>query len=316
MPELSRLHIWGLPAALLTPHISTALPGREVVGFADEADFAARIGEVEALFALHPPRGHWAKADALRLVQIMGAGVDALLPAPDLPGTVQIANGRGLSAGVMAEYALGWMLHFARRVERNAEQQGRREWRMYAPATLEGATCGILGMGAIGEAVAKRAKAFGMRVLATQRTPRPCEWADEVVGPDATERVLSESGYVVVILPLTDATRGSLAGALLAKMQPEAVLINMARGGIVDESALADLLRDGKLRGAAVDVFEQEPLPADSPLWNVPNLVVTPHMAGFSTDYLPRSFAIFAENVRRLECGESLLNEVDRHRGY
>ena len=316
MPEHPVLHVVGLPAALFQAPMKEAFPGRELRGFEDDADFAQRIGEIEILFALRPPRGHWGRAERLRLVHIMGAGVDALLPAPDLPEHVRIANGRGLSGDVMAEYALGWMLHFARRVPLNADQQSRREWKMYAPASLAGATCGILGMGAIGEAVAERAKAFGMRVLATQRNPKPHDAADEVLGTDGTERVLAESDYVVVILPLTPETAGSLGAEALGKLRREAVLINMARGGIVDEAALADMLRNGSLRGAALDVFDEEPLPAASELWDVPNLVVTPHVAGFTRDYLPDSFAIFAENVRRFERGEPLLNEIDRTRGY
>ena len=316
MPEFPVLHVVGLPASLFEAPMAERLPGRELRGFEDEADFAARVGEIEVLLALRPPRGHWGKASRLRFIQISGAGVDALLPAPDLPAHVRIANGRGISGAVMAEYALGWILHFARRVPRNQEQQARREWRMYAPSNLEGATCGILGMGAIGEAVASRAKAFGMRVLATQRTPKPCPHADEVLGPEETERVLAESDYVVVILPLTPETRGSLDEARLGKLRREAVLVNMARGGIVDEAALARMLSDGRLRGAVLDVFEEEPLPEESPLWEVPNLVVTPHVAGFSRDYLPRIFEIFAENVGHLEAGEPLRNEIDPDRGY
>lgn len=316
MAEHPMLHVWGLPAGLFAQPMAETFPGRELRGFEDEADFLARVGEIEVLFALRPPRGHWAGASRLRFIQILGAGVDALLPAPDLPAAVRIANGRGISGGVMAEHALAWMLHFARRVPRNAQQQARHEWRMYAPGSLEGGTLGILGMGAIGQALAERAKAFGMRVLGTQRTPRACPWADEVLGPEATERVLSESDFVVVILPLTPETKGSLGAAVLEKLRPEAVLVNMARGGIVDEVALATMLREERLRGAALDVFDEEPLPASSPLWDVPNLVVTPHVAGFSRDYLPQSFAIFADNVLRLERGDPLHNEIDRARGY
>ena len=316
MPEFPVLHVVGLPAKLFEEPVARDLPGREIRGFEDEADFAARVEEIEVLLALRPPGGCWARASRLKFIQISGAGVDSLLPAPDLARHVRIANGRGISASVMAEYALAWMLHFARRVARNQEQQARREWRLYAPAMLEGATCGILGMGAIGDAVARRAKAFGMRVLATQRNPKPSAYADEVLGSDATGRVLAESDYVVVILPLTPETRGSLDAAQLSKLKPEAVLVNMARGGIVDETALADMLRAERLRGAVMDVFEEEPLPEDSPLWDVPNLVVTPHVAGFSRDYLPRVFEIFADNVRHLEAGEPLQNEIQRERGY
>lgn len=316
MSEHPVLHVVGLPAALFREPMAAAFPDRELRGFENDQEFADRVGEIEILFALRPPRGHWQRAERLRLVHIMGAGVDALLPAPDLAESVRIANGRGISGDVMAEYAFGWMLHFARRVEHNADQQSRREWRMYAPSSLVGATCGILGMGAIGEAVAQRAKAFGMRVLATQRTPRPCEGVDEVLGPEGTERVLAESEYVVVILPLTPETEGSLDATALGKLKSDAVLINMARGGIVDEPALVELLRGERLRGAVLDVFAEEPLPESSPLWNVPNLIVTPHVAGFTRDYLPRSFEIFAENVRRFERGDPLVNEIDRTRGY
>jgi len=316
MPQHEVLHVVGLPPEPFLPWMAERLPGRELRGFEDEADFAARVEEIEVLLALRPPRGHWARAERLKLIQISGAGVDALLPAPDLPPEVLVANGRGISGSTMAEYALAWMLHFARRVPRNQEQQTRREWRLYASSMLEGATCGILGMGAIGEAVAARARAFGMRVLATQRTAKPSPHADELLGMDGTGRVLAESDHAVVILPLTGETRGLLDEAMLARLRPEAVLVNMARGGIVDETALARMLREGRLRGAVLDVFEEEPLPEASPLWDVPNLVVTPHVAGFRRDYLERVFEIFAENVLRLEAGRPLRNAIDRARGY
>ncbi len=316
MARFPLLHVYGLPAEVLREPTARAFPDKEVVGLADEESFAVALDEMEILLALRPPRGLWAGAHRLQLLQTAGAGVDAVLPAPDLPAHVRLANARGVHAEQMGEYALGMMLHFARRMIRNAEQQARREWRMYAPSVLSGATCGVLGMGAIGEAVAARAKAFGMRVLGIQRTPKPSDWADEVLGPDGTERVLSESDYVVVVYPLTDATRGLLGEAMLSKLRPEAVLVNMARGGIVDEAALATMLHDGRLRGAALDVFDAEPLPEDSDLWDVPNLVVTPHIAGFSREYLPRVFEIFLDNVGRLERGEPLRNEIDRDRGY
>jgi phosphoglycerate dehydrogenase-like enzyme len=137
-----------------------------------------------------------------------------------------------------------------------------------------------------------------------------------MLGMDGTERVLAESDYVVVILPLTPETRGLLGEAMLSKLRREAVLVNMARGGIVDEPALAAMLEGDRLRGAVLDVFEEEPLPESSPLWDVPNLVVTPHVAGFRRDYLERVFEIFAENVHRLEAGEPLRNEIDREKGY
>ena len=316
MAEFPVVHVVGLPAKIFAEPLARSLPGRELRGIEDEAEFARVIGEIELLIAHRPPRGLWAGARRLRFIQMSGAGVDSVLPAPDLAPDVRIANGRGISGATMSEYALGWMLHFALRVPHNQEQQARHEWRLYATSLLEGATLGILGMGAIGEALAARAKAFGMRVLGTQRTPKPSEHADEVLGADATERVLAESDYVVVVLPKTPETRGSLDEARLSKLRPEAVFVNMSRGGIVDETALAAMLREGRLRGAVLDVFEQEPLPESSPLWDVSNLVVTPHAAGFVRDFIPRIAEVFAENVRRLEAGEPLKNEIDRTRGY
>ncbi len=187
---------------------------------------------------------------------------------------------------------------------------------MYAGLRLDGATVGILGLGAIGHSVARRCKALGMRVIGTRRSAEPLEAVDEVLGPEGTRRVLAESDVVVVVLPLTPETRGSLDAEALAAMKPRGLLVNVARGGIVDEAALARALEEGHLGGAAVDVFEEEPLPATSPLWTARNALVTPHVAGLARDYMSRVGRIFFENIRRLEKGEPLLNEVDRSRGY
>jgi len=316
MPRFPVLHVYGLPAEVLREPAAEAFPDKAVRGLPDEAAFAAAIPEMEVILVLRPPRGHWAGARRLQLIQTTGAGVDAVLPAPDLPPHVRVANARGVHAAQMSEHALAMMLHFAKRIPRALAQQRERTWRMYGPSRLERATCGVLGLGAIGLAVAERARQLGMRVLATQRHPEPSPHADPVLGPDATARVLTESDYVVVILPLTPETRGSLDAKMLSNLKREAVLVNMARGGIVDETALAAMLREDRLRGAALDVFEEEPLPPESPLWDVPNLLVTPHVAGFSHDYIQRVTAIFLDNVTRLERGDPLRNEVDRERGY
>lgn len=318
--RIDRIHIFHgisreLSEALARP-LRARLPDREVVVWTHDEEIRAGIGEIEALLAFRPPRGIWAGAARLRLFQMMGAGVDALLPAPDLPASVRIANARGIHGPHMSEFALGMMLALAKRVPRALEQSRAHQWKQYQVDTIAGRTLGILGLGAIGAAVAERAVALGMRVIGTQRDPKPVPHVAEVFPADQTERVMRASDHLVVLLPLTAETRGSIGARELAWLRPSACLVNLARGGIVDEDALTDALRAGRLAGAAIDVFAEEPLPASSPLWDAPNAILTPHVAGLGPNYMERLTEIFAENLDRLEQGRPLRNEVDRARGY
>jgi phosphoglycerate dehydrogenase-like enzyme len=252
----------------------------------------------------------------LQLIQTIGAGVDAVLPAPDLPASVRIANARGIHGEQMSEHALAMMLAFAKQLPQALANQQMRRWQSFTPGSLAGKTCSILGMGTIGQAVAQRAKQFGMRVIGTQREPKPCRHADEILPPEQIQRAVQQADYLVVILPKTPQTLNLLDAKILANLQSDAVLINMARGGIVDETAVANMLREGRLRGAALDVFAKEPLPESNDLWMIPNLIITPHVAGLVPDYLDRVLKIFIDNMRRLEDGKPLRNEIDRARGY
>ncbi len=310
------IHGYGELSEALREPLREAFPDRAFQVLTTPEELADAIVEVEVLLAMQPPRGLWGGAIRLRMIQITGAGVDSLLPAPDLPERVQIANARGVHAGQMSEYALAMMLALARRIPRALSQQRERRWQPFGGRRLEGKTVGILGLGAIGEAVAQKSKLLGMRVLGTQREPKPSPYADQVFCQRDTERVVRESDFLVVVLPLTDDTRGFLGAELLGAMKPSAVLINMARGGIVDEAALLKLLQEGRIEGAAIDVFEEEPLPASSPLWDAPNAILTPHHAGGSRDYMERVGEIFIDNIERLDRGEALRNLVDRGRGY
>jgi len=247
---------------------------------------------------------------------MMGAGIDALLPAPDLPPAVQVTNARGLHAH-MGEFALAMILALAKRIPRALEQKQAQLWKIYGVPKLACATLGVLGLGAIGAAVAEKAAAFEMRVIGTQRDPKPVPHVAEIfAGPAGTEKLLRESDYVVVLLPLTPETRGSIGARELDFMKPTAFLVNLARGGIVDERALLERLRAGRLAGAALDVFAQEPLPASDPLWSAPNTILTPHLAGLEPNYMQRLMELAVDNVKRLERGEPLRNLVDRTRGY
>jgi phosphoglycerate dehydrogenase-like enzyme len=310
------VHAFSPFAGALRPLLERHFPGRPVACWSNEAELAAGIADVEYLLALNPPRGHWAKATRLRLIQVLGAGVDGVLPAPDLPAAVALANQRGMSAEPMAEFGLTLVLALLKQLPLFVTAQREHAWRRALPARAAGKTLGILGLGAIGEALAVKAAALGMRVIGTQRSPKAHPAVTRIEPPARTDAVLAEADVVVVLLPLTDETRGFLSRERLARMKAGALLVNLARGGIVDEAALVEALREGRLAGAAFDVFAREPLPPESPLWDAPNLWITPHMAGGFPEILDETTRLFAENVARLERGEPIRNAIDRTRGY
>jgi phosphoglycerate dehydrogenase-like enzyme len=310
------VHAFSPFAEAMRPILARYFPDRPVQCWSSEAEFAAGVREVEYLLALNPPRGHWARAERLRLIQVLGAGVDGVLPAPDLPASVALANQRGMSAEPMAEFGLTLVLALLKQLPFFVAAQREHAWRRTLPVRAAGRTLGILGIGAIGEALAVRAAALGMRVIGTQRTPKGHPAVARIEPPEHSDRVLAESDVVVLLLPLTDETRGLLSRERIARMKPGALLVNLARGGIVDEDALVEALRSGRLAAAAFDVFAEEPLPASSPLWEAPNLWITPHMAGGFPEILDETTRLFAENVARLERGEPIRNPIDRARGY
>jgi phosphoglycerate dehydrogenase-like enzyme len=298
------------------PSLEKHFPGREIVCWSKPDEFVAGLADAVFLFTLQPPRGHWAMAERLRLIQAFGAGVDYLMPAVGLPERVVIANQRGMSADSMAEFGLTLVLGLLKQLPFFVDAQRRRRWERRLPERAAGKTLGILGLGAIGIALAERARSLGMRVIGTQREPKAHPAVARIEPQSGTARVLAESDIVVVLVPLTDATRASLGARELAQMKPTAYLVNLARGGIVDEAALDDALRSGRLAGAAFDVFASEPLPESSPLWDAPNFWITPHVAGGFPELLDVSIGLFAENVARLERGEPVASAVDRARGY
>lgn len=314
--KIRTIHAFGSFGEALRDGFRSAFPDREYRVWASEKEFIESIEEVEVLFAFGLPRGHWGRARRLRLIQMAGAGVDSVLPAPDLPEQVLLSNARGVHEPEMSEFALALILALAKRLPRAMAQQQERAWKLFGTHRLAGKTLGVLGLGTIGHAVARRAAALGMRVIGTKRHPEPLAEVDEVLPPSETRRVLAESDLVVVVLPYTPETEGLLDADAIAAMKPGAQLVNIARGGIVDEAALAKALGEGKVGGAAIDVFDEEPLLPSSPLWKAPNLLITPHIGGLNDEYVARIGEIFFENIRRLERGEPLVNPVNREKGY
>jgi phosphoglycerate dehydrogenase-like enzyme len=214
---------------------------------------------------------------------------------------------------------VGALLQCAKGANRTSRAQVRHEWTRFAPTELRGKTVGIIGLGHIGEEAARLAKAFGCRVIATRRSATSVmstDYADEVRPAGDLLRVLGESDYVVLSMPLTPETRGMIGERELRAMKQTAVLVNIARGPVTVEADLIRALREGWIAGAALDVFDQEPLPAESPFWDMENVIVTPHISGGTEIYNARATRIFAENLRRWLDGKPLANVVDPKRGY
>lgn len=298
------------------------------------ADLLPAVDVIYTLQAFPSP----AEAPRLRWVQLHQAGIDSILDQPLYTNSdVIFTTSSGIHAIPMAEYVMGQVLAFAHHFMEMMEDKAnatwpQHRWKRYVPQELYGATIGIIGYGSIGRQVARLAQAFGMQVLALKRDVRhPAkEYAytipgvgdpegdipDRIYPPEALHSFLGECNFVVVTAPLTQSTRHLIDADAIRAMRPDAVLINVARGGLIDETALIDALSSKLIRGAALDVFSEEPLPADSPLWKLPNVILSPHVSGFTPLYDERATDLFAENLRRFIAGETLLNVVDRTRHY
>ena len=260
----------------------------------------------------------------LRWAHSASAGVGGSLHQAMRASDVVLTNSAGIYAEPMADTVLAMILHFARGLDFAVRAQAERRWDKEPfddPRTpvreLSESTLGIIGLGGIGQAVARRGVALGMTVVATRR--RGTEGPDGVEvlgGPDALDRILPRCDYLVLAVPQTDATRAMIGARELGMLPARAVLVNVARGGVVDEEALTAALQGGRLRGAGLDVFATEPLPDDSPLWGLPNVLVLPHVSGASHRFWRRQTDLITQNLRRYAAGEPLLNTVDKNAGY
>ena len=250
----------------------------------------------------------WRDLTNARWIHSLAAGVETL-PFDLLRRTnIIVTNSRGLYGDALGEFAIAAMLWFAKDLRRLARNQEARRWEPFNVERLEGRTVGIIGYGGIGRAVGRRAEGLGMRVLPVRRRGE--------LGDPTIDEVIGDSDYVVVATPLTPATYRLMTRERIAAMKPDSVLINVSRGTVVDEAALVDALRDRRIRGAALDVFETEPLPPDHPLWMLDNVLISPHSADHTADSHPRALAFFLENLRRFQRGEPLENVVDKDEQY
>jgi phosphoglycerate dehydrogenase-like enzyme len=319
-----------LPAEYELVEVSAPVSGRGDGGGVSAEALAAMKG-AEIYFGLGLPRelllAGLAPPQRLRWIHSGAAGVASLLHPELLQHGVVLTNSAGVHGPAMAETALGMVLYFARGLDHAVAAQQRGRWDTAAFEQLDsgvreinGATLGVVGFGGIGRELAQRARALGMRVIAARRTAAHGAAADDgaevLYGADALATLLRESDFVVLAVPSTPATRGMMGTAELALMRRDAVLINIARGDVVDEGALVAALEGGRLRGAALDVFTTEPLPADSPLWSQPNVLVMPHVSATTPRYWQREFDLMLDNLARYFRGQPLRNVVDIAAGY
>ena len=290
----------------------------------------------EIMYDTHGSLPRLELAPNLRWVQGHWAGIDHLTDSPVWHSDILITTASGIHTTNMAQYTLTQLLAWAHRAptwfkHQQAGKWPKDRWQKYAPQELRGATVGILGYGSIGREIARLVKPFGCQILVTKRDARHLTddgytlpgtgdpdgiLPDRIYPPEATRSMLTECDYVIITLPLTPQTTHLFDEQLLKEMKPSAYLINIGRGKIIDEKALIKALRRGWIAGAGLDVFETEPLPAKSPLWGMDNVILTPHISGFTPHYDERATDLFAQNLGRYLDQQPLLNLVNRQTGY
>lgn len=264
-------------------------------------------------------RAIWHRAHKLAWVHSLSAGLDKVLFPELAESGIPMTNSRGVFAQSLGEFAIGAILFFAKDLRRMVRNQAAAHWEAFDIDMISGKTLGVVGYGAIGHACAWRAKALGMRVAALRRRPgagQPDGIADMTFGPDGLGEMLAISDYVLVSAALTAETTGLIGEPQLAAMKPGAVIINVGRGPVIVENALVRALEQRRIRGAALDVFDTEPLPPTHPFWRLDNVLLSPHCADHTATWLDEAMDFFVENFRRFDRGEPLRNLVDKRAGY
>jgi phosphoglycerate dehydrogenase-like enzyme len=296
--------------------IAEAAPGATVLHGANAADFETHLPRAQIVAGAVPAR-LLAQADRLEWVHSWAAGPDHQLYDAFIAHKAILTSSAGNGAIPLAEHAMMLMLMLNRDALRWLESQRRKRWDRFIHGELNGLTVGIIGAGHSGTDLALKAKAFHMQVLGLRRSDQPAANFDKFYARDELHAMLGECDFVVVTAPLTPETRGMIDAAALAAMKPSAFIVCFSRGGIINDDALLAALRDGTIAGAGLDAHGIEPLPPDSPFWDLPNTIVTPHNGATTDATRERGFRIFLENLRRHVAGQTdLVNLVDKQAGY
>jgi len=277
----------------------------------------ALLAEAEVIYGLRLPKKVITRAPKLKWVQVMSAGIERFLDTEMMESRVMLTNVSGIHAIPISELVLGLMLMFVKQAPLSFQLKQEKQWRRFTPSVLHSKTVGIVGLGSIGREVARLARTFGMRVLAVDvKRMAQARYVDIMLPSDQLWQLLAESDFVVLSVPLTAETKNLIGEKELRTMKSTAYLINIARGGIADEESLIRALDEHWIAGAGLDVFATEPLPTDSRLWELPNVILSPHIAGSMEDYIIRATGVFTENLRRYVRGKKLLNVVNKKKGY
>jgi phosphoglycerate dehydrogenase-like enzyme len=315
--------VWNLPRERVGD-LEREFPKVRFLSPRDQAEADRLLPEADVVLGWAVRSSNFARAQRLRWIQVTAAGVGHMLFPELIESPVVVTNGRGLHGAAMAEHTLGVLFAFVRKLHLARDAQRERRWtqrEMWSGppgfGELAGTTLGLVGLGAVGGAVATRARALGLTVIAVRRHPaRDPAPAHEQWGVERMHDLLERADWLVLAAPHTPETRGLIGRAELARMKPGAVLVNLGRGALVDEAALLEALEAGRLAGAALDVFEHEPLDPGSRLWALPQIIVTPHISGLGPRYWERSVELFARNLRAFIAGQPLANVVDKRAGY
>ena len=283
-----------------------------VVGHHSDVD--PYIADVDILLCFSPPMADHVVRDApkLKWIQALGTGVDNIVDLPSLGKEVVVTNVRGIHGAPVSEATIAFMLSLARDMPRSVRAQEQSKWERWPSALLAGKTVGILGVGLIAEYLAPICKTFGMTVVGISGSPRETRHFDRMAHRNDLTKVVGDLDFLVVLTPLSAETRNIVGEKVFAAMKPTAYLVNVARGGVVDEPALIAALEAGKIAGAGLDVFSQEPLPSDNPLWKTKNLTIFSHLGGYSQGYEDRAMPTIAGNMGKFLAGDlkSMINIV------
>jgi phosphoglycerate dehydrogenase-like enzyme len=315
--------LWHAPA-WIRERLQQEFPDHQFIQLQNYDRVPEEIADTDVFigWSLRPPQ--FVAGKKLRWIHSPAAAVHQLMFPELIQSNVIVTNSTGIHGPVVAEHAIAVLLALAKRLPQAMQYQAKQFWsqdqlwhEQPRPREVADATVLVIGMGSIGREFTTRAKALGMKVLAIRENPgKGTDGADAVFSPAQLDDILPQADYVLLCTPVTPATTSIINAARLAKMKPDSYLINVGRGPLVDEAALLQALRDRRIAGAALDVFNEEPLPADSLFWSLDNLLITPHTAAVTERLWDRHYKLIAENLRRFLVGKPLLNEVDKNRGY
>jgi len=319
-----RLDLWNVPAWFVE-RLQREFPQLQVANRTSYEGIEEELRDAEIIFTISLRPEQFAVAQKLKWIHSPTAAVHQFMFSELVSSDVVLTNSREVHGPVVAEHVMALIFALAKKIPQAVLFQQKSVWGQEAMwkdgmhlREIAGATLGLIGVGSIGRRVAQMASALGMRVIAVrEHVEKGCpDGVEAVFATSALDELLKQSDYIVVAAPLLDATDGLINAARLAVMKTGACVINVGRGQQVDEAALADALRHRRIAGAALDVFDEEPLPADSPLWNVDNLLITPHTAGLTEKLWHRHYELFSDNLRRYLAQQPLQFVIDKYKGY